>query len=343
MSEFAFIERIRARAAQSYRTATELTLGIGDDTAIFQPRPGHELLVTTDLLVEDVDFKLSYAVPRWLGHKVLHVSLSDIAAMGGQPRYALLSLAIPAKSSLASASSSQFWEEFFDGYFAAAESCGVTLIGGDISATPHGLALDSCVIGACPTGAAVRRNGARVGDAIYVTGEIGGSTAGLQLLLGGAQVDQTAATLAQAALRRHLRPQAQVEFGQRLGASGLAHALIDVSDGLAQDLAHLCRASGVSAELDLTVIPVAASVALLADTRAEQVQLALNGGEDYELLFTAAADAEPALQQLAQACAVPLTRLGVIRAARAEAPVFIRHADELVPLSSRGFDHFSRD
>src|SRR5689334_10309226 len=155
MGEFAFINRIRERVRQSRVPVTELSVGIGDDTAVFQPRPGRELLITTDLLVEDVDFKLEYAVPRWLGHKALSVSLSDIAAMGGVSRYAMLTLAIPAKLQ-----TDAFWEEFFDGYFELAESCGVVLIGGDISATPHGLALDSCVLGDCAIGQAVRRTGA---------------------------------------------------------------------------------------------------------------------------------------------------------------------------------------
>ncbi len=334
--EFAFINRIRERAQQSRVTTPELSLGIGDDTAVFRPRAGRELLITTDLLVEDVDFKLAYAVPRWLGHKALAVSLSDIAAMGGTPRYAMLTLAIPS-----SARSDEFWEAFFDGYFALAESCGVVLIGGDISATPHGLALDSCVLGDCITGRAIRRSGARVGDGVYVTGKLGASAAGLQLLLRGARVHEADAALEQRALRAHLRPDARVAFGKLLGERGLAHALIDVSDGLAQDLGHLCEVSHVSAVLERAAVPIAAEVGLITTDADAAFQLAVSGGEDYELLFTADDKEAAKLQHLAHDCALPLTRIGEIVAPDASAKVFLRTADKREPLATRGYDHFT--
>jgi thiamine-monophosphate kinase len=333
--EFAFINRIRERVQQSHVPMTELSLGIGDDTAVFQPRPGRELLITTDLLVEDVDFKLAYAVPRWLGHKVLAVSLSDIAAMGGTPRYAMLTLAIPANLQAES-----FWEEFFDGYFELAESCGVVLIGGDISATQHGLALDSWVLGDCTAGRAIRRSGARVGDGVYVTGWLGASAAGLQLLLHGARVDAMNSSLEQQAIRSHLRPDARSEFGRQLGERGLAHALIDVSDGLAQDLGHLCEASQVSAVIDQAIVPVAKELELLTKDKDAAFQLAVRGGEDYELLFTADTNAEAELQRLAQACALPLTRVGEVMASDPQAKVLLRTDTAIQPLNARGYDHF---
>ena len=333
--EFAFIHRIRERAQQCCASAPELTLGIGDDAAIFQPRAGRELLVTTDLLVEDVDFKLEYAVPRWLGHKALAVSLSDIAAMGGAPRHALLTLAIPPY-----VQTETFWEEFFDGYFALAESCGVTLIGGDISATPHGLAVDSLVIGDCATGRALRRSGARVGDGVYVTGHLGASAAGLQLLLRGTRVNEAEDSLVQRALRAHLRPDARTVFGQQLGERGLAHALIDVSDGLVQDLAHLCEESHCSAVLDFDAVPSAEAVTLVTSDATAAFQLAVSGGEDFELLFTAATQHDAALRQLARECDLPLARIGEIVAPDATAQVFLRTADSLTPLPARGYDHF---
>lgn len=344
MNEFEFIRRIRERAARHYVQSPELTLGIGDDTAILQPRPGRELLITTDLLVEDVDFKREYIVPRWLGHKVLTVSLSDIAAMGGAPRYALLTLAIP-PDLLSTPTSESFWEAFFDGYFAAAEHAGVVLIGGDISSTPHGLAFDSLVVGDCERGRAVRRSGAQSGDGIYVTGSVGASAAGLKLLLAGARVAEAEQTLVQQALRAHLRPEARVEFGRQLGASGLAHALIDVSDGLAQDLGHLCEQSKVRAVLDFAAVPVAPAIRLVATGEQAAFSLALSGGEDYELLLTAAPDSEPALLALAQACGVPLTRIGEIvpvdSLGVASGRVFVRQADRVTPLAILGYDHFA--
>ena len=331
MSEFAFIERIRARVAQSAFKPTDLLLGIGDDAAVLREQSGRELLVTTDLLVEDVDFKLEYIPPAWLGHKALAVSLSDIAAMGGVPRFSLLTLALPlrARSAERGAPSEEFWNAFLDGYCALAEAHQVTLIGGDISGMPERLAIDSMVLGQCESGKSLRRSGARVGDAIFVTGELGASAAGLQLLLNGERVNETANDWRQQALRAHLRPEPRVAFGQALGQSGLAHAMLDVSDGLAQDLAHICVASHVSARLLAEAIPIAEGASL---------KLALTGGEDFELLFTANPANETALQQLADTCHLRLTCIG---------KVIAFHPDSLLWLDEQayqpaGFDHFAR-
>ncbi|MEK7830632.1 MAG: AIR synthase related protein, partial [Acidobacteriota bacterium] len=187
-SEFDFIKQIQRKAAA--QSAADLVLGIGDDAAIWREQSGRESLVTVDLLVEDVDFKLEYAPPRWLGHKALAVSLSDIAAMGGAPKFSLLTLSIPPnlKSQIPNLKFENFWEEFFAGYFELAAKHGVALIGGDISSAPDRLTIDSVVIGQCQVGRAVRRDGAKVGDAIYVTGSIGASAVGLKLLLSGERV-----------------------------------------------------------------------------------------------------------------------------------------------------------
>src|SRR5262245_43380385 len=185
-SEFDFIKRIRDQAAKA--SARDLVLGIGDDAAILRENEGRETLITVDLLVEEIDFKLEYAPPRLLGHKALAVSLSDIAAMGGAPAFSLLTLGVP-KRFLSNPESQFFFEEFFAGYFALADKHSVTLIGGDISSTPDRLTIDSIVIGHCHSGQAVRRDGARSGDAIYLTGSTGGSAAGLKLLLNGARVN----------------------------------------------------------------------------------------------------------------------------------------------------------
>src|SRR5499427_10031143 len=226
-SEFDFIKRIRDQAAES--SATDLVFGVGDDAAVLREREGRETLVTVDLLVEDVDFKLEYAPPRLLGHKALAVSLSDIAAMGGAPAFSLLTLGIPKRSQISNLKSDIFWEEFFAGYFALAEEHSVALIGGDLSSTPDRLTLDSIMIGHCRAGGAVRRGGAKVGDAIYLTGTVGASSAGLRLLLDGARVNEGEDSLKQSALLAHLRPAPRVAFGRRIGERGLAHSMIDVS------------------------------------------------------------------------------------------------------------------
>ncbi len=338
-SEFDLIEQIRNRAAT--RHAADLQLGIGDDAAILRQHAGRETLVTVDLLVEDVDFKLDYAVPHWLGHKALAVSLSDIAAMGGAPKFSLLTLAIPKQSPISNLQSENFWEAFFDGYFALADEHGVTLVGGDISSTPGGLAMDSMVIGHCTAGKAVRRSGAHAGDGIYVTGALGASAAGLRLLLGGARVNEAEASLAQSAIRAHLRPAPRVEFGRLASESGLPNAMIDVSDGLAQDLQHICEESQVAAILDFDAVPIAEAVKLVTADADATFSLAIGGGEDFELLLTADRGNERALFDLASRCALPLARIGAITARDGAHPVRVSRGGDVKPLSIRGFDHFA--
>jgi thiamine-monophosphate kinase len=346
--EFDFIKRIRERVAHGAGAGADLRCGIGDDAAIIGQRSGRETLITVDLLVEEIDFRLEYAVPRWLGHKALAVSLSDIAAMGGRPEFALLTLGIPPHltSRHGGDPAAHFWDGFFDGYFALADRHGVALIGGDISANPDRLTIDSIVMGSCESGRAVRRTGARTGEAIYVTGRLGASAVGLRRLLRGERVVAGEETLEQEALRAHLAPTPRVEFGRRLGESGLAGAMIDISDGLGQDLAHLCTESGVGAVLERRAIPVAACLALpgLPDLNEEErFELAVSGGEDFELLFTAAPEAEGRLRELAGPD-LRLTRIGRIVARPSPPvlpPVMINDGKTLRPLHAGGYDHFA--
>ncbi len=314
MSEFTFIQKIRERAAQH---SSEAVLGIGDDTAILPECAGRERLITADLLIEDVHFKLDYTPLSCLAHKALAVSLSDIAAMGGTPEFSLLTLGIP--KSLRS----HDWDEFFASYFALAEKFGVTLIGGDTSSSPDKLVIDSIVMGSCERGKAIRRSTAKIGDAIFVTGVLGASALGLQLLLKGETEKNNSITA-------HLMPQPRVEFGIALGASGIIHSMMDVSDGLAQDLSHICAESNVSAVIDAEAIPIA------PDANLEQ---ALSGGEDYELLFTVNRTDENALQKLAQTCDVRLTCIGEI-IKQATKPVLLNRDKNIQPLNITGFDHF---
>jgi len=338
-SEFDFIKRIRDQAAKS--SAQDLVLGIGDDAAILREREGRETLVTADLLVEEIDFKLEYAPPRFLGHKALAVSLSDIAAMGGAPSFSLLTLGIPRQSLISNLKSDVFWEEFFAGYFALAEEHSVTLIGGDISSTPDRLTVDSIVIGHCRAGGAVRRGGAKVGDAIYLTGSVGASATGLNLLLGGARVSGGEEDLTQSALRAHLKPAPRVAFGRRVGERGLAHSMIDVSDGLAQDLARICEESAAAAIVDFDSVPVANEVGLMSKEPEAALEFAVRGGEDFELLLSTSGGAEAELLETAACCGLRLSRVGEIVPADQTRPrLLLRRGGEVKPLSIRGFDHF---
>lgn len=336
-SEFDFIKRIRDRAAKT--SARDLVLGIGDDAAILREREGRETLVTVDLLVEEIDFKLEYAPPRLLGHKALAVSLSDIAAMGGAPAFSLLTLGIPKQPQISYLKSDIFWEEFFAGYFALAEEHSVALIGGDLSSTPDRLTVDSIVIGNCRAGGAVRRGGAKVGDAIYLTGAVGASAAGLKLLLDGARVNVNEDTLTQSALRAHLTPAPRVAFGRRIGERGLAHSMIDLSDGLAQDLSRVCEDSAAAAIVDFNSVPLANEVGLITKEPEAAFEFAVRGGEDFELLFTASGDDEVELFEIAARCGVTISRIGEIVPADQDR-LLLRHSGQVKPLSIHGFDHF---
>jgi thiamine-monophosphate kinase len=338
-SEFDFIKRIRDQAAKS--SASDLVLGIGDDAAVLRERDGRETLVTIDLLVEEIDFKPEYAPPRFLGHKALAVSLSDLAAMGGAPAFSLLTLGVPKQSQISNLKSEVFWEEFFAGYFALAEEHSVTLIGGDVSSTPGRLTIDSVVIGHCLAGGAVRRGGAKVGDAVYLTGPVGASAAGLKLLLDGARVNESEESLAQSALRAHLKPAPRVAFGRRVGERGLAHSMIDVSDGLAQDLARICEESAAAAIVDFDSVPVANEVDLISKEPEAAFEFAVRGGEDFELLLTASGDDDSGLFETAASCGLRLSRIGEIVPARQTRPILmLRRGGKIKPLSIRGFDHF---
>jgi thiamine-monophosphate kinase len=339
-SEFDFIKRIRDRAPK--RLTPNLVFGIGDDAAILREREGRETLVTVDLLVEDVDFKLEYAPPRFLGHKALAVSLSDIAAMGGAPAYSLLTLGIPKRFQISNPESQIFFEEFFAGYFALAEKHSLSLIGGDISSTPDRLTIDSIVIGHCRAGQAVRRSGAKPGDAIYLTGVVGASAAGLKLLLNGARVNEDEDSLAQSALRAHLQPEPPIAFGRLIAERGLAHSMIDVSDGMGQDLLRICEESGAGAIVDFDSVPVARVAEVVLVSKVEEAfDFAVQGGEDFELLFTASGDDEAELLEIAAHCGVKLTRIGKITPANQtwRGPLLNR-GGEVKPLSIHGFDHF---
>ena len=338
-SEFDFIKRIRAQAAEA--RAQDLVLGIGDDAAVLREREGRETLVTVDLLVEEIDFKLEYAPPRFMGHKALAVSLSDIAAMGGAPAFSLLTLGIPKRFQISNTESQTFFEEFFAGYFALAEKHSVTLIGGDLSSTPDRLAIDSVVIGHCRAGGAVRRGGAKIGDAIYLTGAVGASAAGLKLLLNGARVIENEDSPAQSALRAHLKPEPPVSFGRRIAERGLAHSMIDVSDGLAQDLLRICEESGVAAIVDFDSVPLANEVGLISKEAEAAFEFAVQGGEDFELLLTASGADEGELIEIAADCRVRLSRIGEIIPAHQTWPrPLLSRGGQVKPLSIHGFDHF---
>lgn len=272
-SEFEFLESLRRK----------FSLGkIGDDCAMLPKDAETDMVITADMLVEDIDFRLEWTKPEFLGHKALAVSLSDIAAMGAEPKWAMLSLAIPE-----SIWASDLVDRFYAGWHKLAAQFNVELIGGDISRTNDKLVIDSIVGGEVEKSGAVLRSTANKGDAIFVTGELGGAAKALEMLEKGERYDSSSTSILSGLLLKQLQPTPQVTFGKLLQKQQLATAMIDLSDGLSSDLGHICRASGVGATIYANKIPLNEATRDLFESRAGQLDLALNGGEDFELLFTA--------------------------------------------------------
>jgi len=290
-------------------------LGIGDDCALLRPDAGLDLAVTSDMLVEGRHF-LPGAEPRALGHKALAVNLSDLAAMGATPRWATLALALPAVEPA-------WLEAFSEGLFALAARYNVDLVGGDTTRGPL-RTLSITAIGEVPPGLALERAGARPGDDIWVSGELGGAA----LALAHPEIPE-------AAKRLHT-PEPRVELGERLRR--LAHAAIDVSDGLAGDLVHILRRSDVGATVEYSLIPRCPAFEALNNPALEK-DCVLAGGDDYELVFTAPREHRPELESLARELRLGLTLIGTIHAGDARLAVLDAQGK---PLEHRGgFDHFA--
>lgn len=330
IQEFALIRALRRRFA---RRDSALIRGIGDDAAVIATSPRQWWHVTTDLLAEGVHFDLRAASPKSVGYRAAMANLSDIAAMGARPRYLFTSLAIPKQLKAAQV------DQLYEGLMKACHRHGVCLVGGDTSASRAGLFLSITLIGTTMAQRALLRSGARVGDRIYVTGTLGDSLAGLRML-----TRQTTPKLGtnhrRFLINRHLCPTARVGEGQWLNDNRLATAAIDLSDGLSGDIRHICEESGVGAEIELGAIPLSASCRAYANaSRQDPTQLALTGGEDYELLFTVSPSTQRALERKAGDRGYHVTCIGIIRPRR----FGIRtksHNDTLKPLPMTSYEHF---
>jgi thiamine-monophosphate kinase len=302
-----------------------LTVGIGDDCAVIRPRRGEDLVVTTDLSLENVHFRRDWHPPESVGHRCLARGLSDLAAMGARPEAAFLSLALPEDLT------GSWLVRFLDGLMALAERHRVPLAGGDTAKSPPGIhrrgglvVADIVLLGSVPKGRALLRSGARPGDGIYVTGALGGSAAELLAL----ERQPAGFRTKDKARHPHLYPEPRLAAGRKLLRDGLATAAIDVSDGLSTDLSHLCEESGVAAEIDAEALPV--------DARATLEQ-ALHGGEDYELLFTA----PPKALVPSQLGGVSVHRIGRMKKpGRGPLIQMGRRGGKRTPLAAGGWEHF---
>ena len=321
LGEFGFIDLIRRQTPRR----RGVRLGIGDDAARVAT-PDDSLLFTSDLLVEGVHFNRDWISMRDLGHKSLTVSLSDIAAMGGRPAYFLLSLALPDLAAQKAAA-------LVRGIQAAAAEHRVALVGGDTCAADR-VIIDVFLAGFAPHGA-VTRSGARAGDDIYVTGTLGDSALGLSLL--SEPRSTVSARDRNYLVRRHHRPTARVDTGMQLAREGLARAMMDVSDGLAQDLGHICRASGTGAVVRQDQVPLSPVFSRVAGPG--DLVCALSGGEDYELLFTAAGESRKGVERVARRTGVAITRIGEC-VPRRQGLTLVDPQGGSVPLTAAGYDHF---
>lgn len=306
MDEFELIRRFFDRAAQS----DGIVVGIGDDGAVVSPVPEKQQVIVIDTLVEGVHFPKNFN-PTDIGYRIVAVNLSDVAAMGATPRWMTLALSMPTARE-------EWLTAFAEGLHMAAAEHSVALIGGDTTSAPQ-IVTTVQVTAEVAVGKALLRSGAQPGDTIYVTGTVGDAAAGLDGLMHGRPVKEL--------VNRFARPSARVAYGQKLG--GIASSAIDVSDGLYGDLRKLLFASGVGAEIDLAALPL--SDALRENYAAERrLSLALGGGDDYELLFTAA-------KSLPDPGVMPVTAIGKVTAAT---ELLCRLGDELVPYDDSGYRHF---
>lgn len=317
VSEFEFIDRIKSKYALHR---------IGDDCAVLPKDAETDLLVTADMLVENIDFRLDWTTPEFLGHKALAVSLSDIAAMGGTPEWAMLTIGIPQ-----GLWNTDFIDRFYAGWFALAAEFDVELVGGDVSKVPDKLVIDSIVGGECVKGKAVLRSTAKPGDPIFVTGTLGGAAGGLRLLENGTRFDDFLPLEQRDLVLKQLQPRPHLTLANSLITLNIATSMADVSDGLSSDLAHICSASGVGASIDQAKLPIEPYLAANFPAN-ECLDMAINGGEDLGLLFTTDKKNISLLESL------PVTRIGGVTAN--VGIIELNHDGKTTLLKPQGYRHF---
>ena len=321
--EFELIEKIRRRAA----AAAGDYFGIGDDCAALTVPPGQELLTSTDLLLENIHFRCDWTDLHSLGVKAVAVNVSDIAAMGGDPLCLFLGLGLPARFD------NRQVDELLSGIFTACGTYGVFIAGGDTCRADSALVISITIQGLCPQGEKITRAGAVAGEDLWVSGTIGDAALALKLLRQGETPGPYLAA-------RHFRPRARVDLALALRRGGLAGAMLDLSDGLGGDLPHLLRASQLGAQVRLDRLPLSEEFRRAIELNPRTIELALSGGEDYELLFSASVDKRAELATLAEDLRIGLTRIGTLTA-KTELQ-FLNADGTPFTLRQGGYDHFAR-
>jgi thiamine-monophosphate kinase len=331
IGERGLIQRVRRRVGPP---APGVSVGIGDDAAVLTATHGCSLVVTTDLVIESVHFRRRYTTPEDIGWKAMAVNLSDIAAMGGTPRFALVALACAPETPV------EEIDALYAGMNAVAEPHGVQIIGGDTSASPDGWIVNVTLLGEIDRSPRLR-SAARAGDLIAVTGSLGSSATGLKTFESPLLSPSLASEDLEEVRRAHLRPTPRVVEGLWLGSADGVHAMIDCSDGVAADLGHIARESGVGVKVWLPRLPVAPAAQRVAGSLGlDPMKLAATGGEDYELLVTLSPEQFGSLaRDFTTATATPLTAIGEITPA-AQGLQFLDVLERPIALGG-GFDHFS--
>lgn len=329
--EGGWIERVRA--AHAGAAGGGLAVPIGDDSAVLDVPAGRQVVVTTDMLVEDVHFRRDWSDPYSIGWKAAAVNLSDIAAMGAEPTFAFVSLAFVREETV------EALERLYDGLADCLNRYGARLAGGDTNASPHGLTLSVTQVGLVASGQAWTRTGARVGDSILVTGTLGNSHGGLALLLrdGLARAEKAHPALVGA----HRRPQPRIVAARALAEAGKVRAAMDISDGLAGDIAKLCAASGVGARIDTALLPISDDLRTAAEALGQDAtQMALLGGEDLELLLVVPPESAVQVRAMVEDTGIACTQVGEI--VKSGLRFVGADGQDALPTGTHGWDHFTQ-
>lgn len=332
IGEFGLIERIKKIVPQA--AAKNILLGIGDDTAVIKISDQKWLLATCDIQIEDTHFQMKYSSPYQIGRKAMAVNLSDIASMGSKPTYALVSAGLSPNLEV------DKFDDLFRGMSDALVEHSAFIIGGNLAHTTDKLIIDVFLLGEISPDQLLLRSGAKPGDRIFVTGNLGASAAGFYILENfGKNYPKDYSQFVQA----HLEPIAKIETGREIAQSGYATAMIDISDGLASDLKHICDDSNVGAEIFEKNIPFAEKMNELANRISKnKIELALHGGEDYELLFTIKADTPTQIiEKIANETKTKITEIGKILS-KEEGFKLINEEDQRIALRTKGWDHFGK-
>ena len=330
LGEFGLIARIAEVVGQA---SDDVVVGIGDDAAVVRTRDNKYLIATCDIQVEGVHFLREKITPHQLGRKAVAINVSDIASMGGLPKQLWVSLVLPQDTAV------EYVDALYEGMMEETGRCGANIVGGNIARSPSGLVVDTFLLGEVEPEYLLLRSGAKVGDLVLVTGHVGDSAAGLALVLNPeANCERKHADRV---LQAHLTPVPRLEEGRVIAESGIATAMIDVSDGTLADLGHICERSGVGAKVWADRLPLSDAARAVAEAVGKApLEWALSGGEDYELLFTAPPDKAEELAALVhRETGTPVTAIGEIVPAE-EGIKVVREIGEVLSLERGGWDHF---